>query len=146
MLQNFVNLAMSCSTNEYQLTCNKSWAISVNNLSTLSLDFADVSRKYMECRCENSSPTSVGISLSSLSILFPANLESKIKVLCFLYYFDRIIPLNKDSLWYHFILPTRTLSTLGDAYSSISRSQSGQQSNVGWLETSYTNIKACADR
>ena len=46
----------------------------------------------------------------------------------------------------HETLPTRTLSTLGEAYSSISRSQSGQQSNVGWFETSYTNINACADR
>ena len=33
-------------------------------------------------------------------------------------------------------LPTRTFRTLGDAYSSISLSHSGQQSKVGWLETS----------
>ena len=33
-------------------------------------------------------------------------------------------------------LPTRTFRTFGDAYSSISLSQSGQESKVGWLDTS----------
>lgn len=34
------------------------------------------------------------------------------------------------------LFPTNTRNTLGDAYSSISLNQSGQQSKVGWLETS----------
>ena len=32
--------------------------------------------------------------------------------------------------------PTKTLRTFGEAYSSISLNHSGQQSNVGWLDTS----------
>lgn len=46
-------------------------AISINNLSTFSASFADVSKKYIPCLCAKSSPTCVGISLSSRSILFP---------------------------------------------------------------------------
>jgi hypothetical protein len=59
-------------------TCSRSWAISVNKRSTLSLAFADVSRKYIPCLCENSSPTSVGISRSSRSILLPIGKYIKI--------------------------------------------------------------------
>ena len=32
--------------------------------------------------------------------------------------------------------PTRTFRTFGEAYSSISLNHSGQQSNVGWFDTS----------
>lgn len=34
------------------------------------------------------------------------------------------------------LLPTNTRNTLGEAYSSISLNQSGQQSKVGWFDTS----------
>ena len=65
------------------LTCNRSWAISVKSLSTFSLAFAEVSKKYMECRWENSSPTSVGISRSSRSVLLPAMIDLLIKTVVF---------------------------------------------------------------
>lgn len=38
--------------------------------------------------------------------------------------------------------PTNILRTLLLAYSSISLSQSGRQSNVGWQDMSYTSIRA----
>jgi len=53
------------------LTSISSAAISINNLSTFSASLADVSKKYMPCLYAKSSPTCVGISLSSRSILFP---------------------------------------------------------------------------
>ena len=43
-------------------------------------------------------------------------------------------------------LPTRTLKTLGLAYSSTSLSQCGRQSKLGCEETSYTRMSAWADR
>lgn len=84
------------------LTSISSAAISINSLSTFSASLAEVSKKYIPCLCAKSSPTWVGISRSSLSILFP----------------------------------TSILSTLLLAYSSISLSQSGKQSNVGWQDIS----------
>lgn len=46
-------------------------AISINNRSTFSASLAEVSKKYIPCLCAKSSPTCVGISLSSRSILLP---------------------------------------------------------------------------
>ena len=72
----------ACSNDYFEITWSKSDAISVKRRSTLSLALADVSRKYMPCRCENSSPTSVGISRSSRSILLPAKIRKEFKDFC----------------------------------------------------------------
>lgn len=46
-------------------------AITIKSLSTFSASLAEVSTKYMLCLFAKSSPTAVGISLSSLSVLLP---------------------------------------------------------------------------
>lgn len=55
----------------YLITSISSAAISMNSRSTFSASLAEVSKKYIPCLCAKSSPTCVGISLSSRSILLP---------------------------------------------------------------------------
>lgn len=63
-------------TTQIEITFIKSSAICMKSFSTLSASLAEVSKKYMLCLTAKSSPTVVGISLSSLSILFPTNILS----------------------------------------------------------------------
>lgn len=98
----FIQIKTELTIVQKIFTFIRSSAICINSLSTFSASFAEVSRKYMLCLAAKSSPTGVGISRSSRSILLPTNMRN----------------------------------TLLLAYSSISRSQSGKQSNVGWHDMS----------
>lgn len=128
---------------EMKPTSIKSSAICMKSLSTFSASFAEVSKKYILCRAAKSSPTCVGISRSSLSILLPTMHRYTLTIQEILHKILqtttnelnnnklRLETKNKkrDQLFYY--QPTRILSTLLLAYSSISLNQSGKQSNVG---------------